>query len=197
MKGALAVLLISAPMLMAGEQRKFPRIVRDPVAAFVETEGEDFPVTEDEKVLEIRYDFDADGIEDLAFCNRSKSGHRGNGNWDVFLRRADGRFVEIGYLHYRMHLKVVPAKGGGSFVHTFLVGSGGHDEIDSYRITKRGIQELPIIYIDINKGGDIRRMERIFGKEEPKELQEWFYSPEEFLAKKQSVNGGQNSNSKK
>src|SRR5438067_9052537 len=157
MKAALTVFFISASALIAAEPTKFPRTISDPFAAFVQTCGDDFPFAPG--IREIHYDFDADGIQDIAFTVASSGGHRGNFVWDVFLRRKDGRFVEVGYITYRLHLKVIPAKGGGSFVHTFIVGSAGHDVILSYRITKRGITKLPEEGVDIENAADIRQFE--------------------------------------
>jgi hypothetical protein len=164
----------------ADEPSKFPRIVADPYAAFIATD-EDFSLSD--RIREIHYDFNADGIQDTAFTDTIGCGHRGNCSWDLFIRLPDDRFLEVGFITYRLHLKVLSAKGGGSYIHTFTVGSQGHDAINSYRLTASGLKSLPDESIYIEDKDDIRRLEQLFGSGAPKELDSKDYTTKEFVSK--------------
>ena len=169
----------------AGEPSKFPRIVADPYAAFIATD-EDFRFSD--RIREIHYDFNADGLQDTAFTDTIGCGHRGNCSWDLFIRQPDDRFLEVGFIAYRLHLKVNRAKDGGTYIHTFIVGTQGHDVICSYRLTDHQLKQLPDESIYIGDEGDIRRLHQVFGKEDPKELDSKSYTPKEFVSKIQISN---------
>lgn len=144
-----------------------PRVVTNPATTFW---NEYQPY---EKVLEIHADFDQDGIEDVAYGDRSLFGHRGNGPWDIFLRRSDGKYVEVGAIEYRLHLRITRAKNGEAIIKTYIPGG----VIITYRVSKHGLKEIKREHINLETNGF--RIDETFGKD-ARELPYKIYSNDEF-----------------
>ena len=130
-------LLFLHPLTSHGQDApQAPRLVRDPAAAFLERS----------KVVAgpvqiIHADFDADGVEDVAYADHALCGHRGNCSFCIYLRRPHGKYLEVGAIEYRSHFKVSRSRHGGGLVRTYIPGSGVGDII-SYRVSSRGVREI-------------------------------------------------------
>jgi hypothetical protein len=160
-------------MLLAQDKPQLPRVVANPAAAFF---AECEPLN---KVLEIRTDFDGDGVEDIAYADYDLRGHRGNCPYDIFLRRSDGKYVEVGVIEYRVHLRVIHSKQGGAVIKTYIPSGGGQGGIITYRISKHGLKQLSIEGIGLETNGF--RIDHVFGKN-PHELPFKVYTNDEFRA---------------
>ena len=98
-------LLLAAQASFANDLPKLPRTVRNPAAEFLPY------VPPNARVLAIHYDFDGDGVEDVAYADSLECGHHGNCTYEIFLRRADNRYIEVGNIMFLPMWSAAEASG--------------------------------------------------------------------------------------
>ena len=145
---------------------KIPRTVKNPAKAFWNVwnpEG---------RVLQFKLDFDLDGREDVAFADQMFCGNHGGCSLSVFLRRADGRYLEVQQMGANIGggFLLRKARHGGSVATHWDYGSGGYGSIVTYSISHRGLRKLHEegIHTRDETGAGIRRLDKVFGKSAPK-----------------------------
>ncbi len=126
-------LLLAAQASFANDLPKLPRTVHNPAAEFLPY------VPPNARVLAIHYDFDGDGVEDVAYADSSECGNHGNCTYELFLRRADNRYIEVGNIMFFEHIRLRPRRGGrGGIVQAFTSKT-----MLTYVVSSRGIWSLP------------------------------------------------------
>ena len=139
-------LLLVAKVSFADDLPKLPRTARNPAAEYLHLYQPLGPV------LAIRYDFDGDGVEDVAYADRAACGHHGNCGYDIFLRRAADRYIEVGEIMFWEHIRLRAHHGKrGGIVQAFMEGA-----MFTYVVSDHGIRSLhtsanPLHY-DLNTG---------------------------------------------
>ena len=164
----LLSLLLATQASFADDSPKLPRMVRNPAAEFLSSQPYG-------PVLAIHYDFDGDGIEDVAYADRTNCGHHGNCVYQIFLRRAADRYIEVGNIMFWEHLRLRPHRGKrGGVVQAFTP-----ETMLTYLVNGHGIRLLSIkanpLHYDPTTG-------EVPASDHARELVDTTYTLEEFAA---------------
>ena len=173
MRLGLAVLVLTQFSASAGEDEKSPPvcIVADPVETYYREhlvgEGMDNYIGNlPTFLLTAEADFDCDGKADLAVTSCFEARAKAGTWWSIFLRRADGKYTEVGSVGTKAaRFKIAPNPKGGGDLAVMLRGGPGDLGMEFYRVTQHGLKktgEEDVLIPEEHVGPT--RIDEVFGK---------------------------------
>lgn len=123
------------------------RVVDDPVKTYYREQlvdgGMDKSIgTAPTFLLTIDADFDCDEIADLAVTSCFEARAKAGTWWSIFLKRADGKYVEVGSVGTKAaRFKITPNPKGGGDLAVMLRGGPGALVVEFYHVARGGLKK--------------------------------------------------------
>ena len=180
MRSICLFIWFAATIAIADDQFR-PKIVANPAASYL---AEHDYVNLPYRYAEFHEDFNADGMEDVAYTNGADAGTGGAG-WEIYLRRADGKYLDVGLIAFKSwNFRIERIKKGVTRIYAYLHGGGGGGSITEYRLSNDGIKEIKtesVTLTDDPKDKTMQRFDKLF-KNAP-DQKEILYTKEELKSK--------------
>jgi hypothetical protein len=124
--------------------------VKDPVRGTFELFVEDSAgLDPDREVLKIEYDFNSDGLPDLAISNSPNLCGNAGCDWDIFLRRSGGDYIYLDRLFFNDGaICIQPMAKGRSRIYTYTHYSAADGSIEEYELNSRDVKLVKPIAAD-------------------------------------------------
>lgn len=101
------------------------------------------------EILKIEYDFNSDGIPDLAISNSPNLCGSAGCQWDIYLGQQSGGYKEFDGLFFNDGaIYVQPIAEGRSRIYTYSRSGGGEGSIEEYDLSAQGIKLIKRIAPD-------------------------------------------------
>jgi hypothetical protein len=160
MKTFFLALLIFAPLLNLFARQHATR-VRDPILEYFKSFVRDSVDLEPSRaVLKIEYDFNSDGIPDLALSNWPDQCGSGGCGWDIYLGQSSGGYVQLydGLFFSDGAISVQPIRPGVSRIYIYVHNSAVDGLLENFELSARGIKHVWHIPDDTANWGKFLRL---------------------------------------
>jgi hypothetical protein len=146
-----------------------PKISKDPASDYLKlyakADSNEMKDTPSRVISKIVYDFDNDGIHDVAITNSHNWGAH-IGPWDIYIGQKNGNYKYIGSMDFvNDAVRVIPIKKGLSKIISYSHWSVNQGELIEYQLSSNRIKEIKriMIYPDYySRNKDWNKYEELF-----------------------------------